>query len=300
MKTQGRRDFIKTLAAFGVSGVGISASFPTQVEAVTESIPSENLMGVLVDTTACIGCRKCEWACKRAHQMESGSIRDYNDRTVFQKPRRLDHNSLTIVNQYPDDESKPSINVKIQCMHCDYPACVSACIVGALSKKKSGAVVWDGNKCIGCRYCMVACPFQIPAFDYHKAIEPEIRKCDFCVARTSQGKLPACVSICPVEALAYGPRSELTRIARDRIKKHPDRYNSRIFGETEVGGTSWLYLSAVEFKQLGFPRLDKDPAPIISETIQHGVFKYFIPPVGLYVLLGGVMWITRDKDERRD
>jgi formate dehydrogenase iron-sulfur subunit len=146
------------------------------------------------------------------------------------------------------------VNVKVQCMHCDHPACVSACIVGAFSKKENGSVVWDTDKCIGCRYCMVACPFQVPSFEYDKALDPEIRKCDFCFDRTKEGKLPACVNICPVEALTYGPRSELIKIAREKIKKYPDRYIDYIYGENEVGGTSWLYLSGQDLvKTKAFP-----------------------------------------------
>lgn len=228
--------------------------------------------------------------------MEGGPIESYNDKSVFEKKRRPDHTALTVVNKYPTSK-KSSVTVKVQCMHCDHPACVSACIVGALSKQENGAVVWDESKCIGCRYCMVACPFQIPAFDFHKAIEPEIRKCDFCIDRTRAGKLPACVSVCPVEALTYGPRSELINVARERIEHHPGKYHKKIFGETEVGGTSWLYLSTVDFKQLDFPELESRPSPALSESIQHGIFTYFLPPVSLSALLGGIMWMTRNKDE---
>ena len=146
--------------------------------------------------------------------------------------------------------------MKQQCMHCDHPACVSACIVGAFSKQDSGAVVWDTSKCIGCRYCMVACPFQVPTFDFDKAIQPMVHKCDFCWERQKQGQLPACVEICPVEAITFGPRSELIKVARNRIKRKPDVYLDYIFGENEAGGTSWPISQAGISTKSDFRRLD--------------------------------------------
>jgi len=268
-------------------------------KAAPENILSEDRMGVLVDTTACIGCRNCEWACKKAHDIPAGNIDSYADKSAFNQMRRPDKSALTVVNQY---ENKKEINApfytKVQCMHCDHPACVSACIVGAFSKQENGSVIWDTNKCIGCRYCMVACPFQIPSFEYDKAIDPKIKKCDLCFDRTKKGELPACVNICPVEALTYGPRSELIKIAREKLQLYPDRYFQHIYGEHEVGGTSWLYLSAVDLaKERVMPTLGTKPAPGVSESIQHGIFAYFVPPVSLYALLAGIMWLNKKKNE---
>jgi len=185
-------------------------------------------------------------------------------------------------------------------MHCDEPACVSSCIVDAYTKHPEGPVTWDSDKCIGCRYCMVACPFQVPAFEYSKALEPNIMKCDFCFDRTKEGKLPACVEICPVEAITYGKREDLIAIAHDRIKRHPDKYIDHILGEHEVGGTSWLYLSGQDFTKLDFPILGEAPAPGVTESIQHGIFAYFVPPIALYALLGGVMWLNKDKGKPKE
>ena len=213
--------------------------------------------------------------------------------------RRPDESALTVVNQYEKEkEINSPINVKVQCMHCDHPACVSACIVGAFSKKENGSVVWDTDKCIGCRYCMVACPFQVPSFQYDKALNPKIMKCDFCFERTKKGQLPACVEICPVEALTYGPRSELIKIAREKIKTYPERYIDHIYGENEVGGTSWLYLAGQNLaKTKALPNLGTRPAPGVSESIQHGIFAYFVPPASLYALLGGIMWLNKKKKD---
>ena len=295
MAGKSRRDFLKKSAVIGAGVTGLSTS---SAKAGPKNILSEDRMGVLVDTTVCVGCRNCEWACKDAHNIPAGNLDSYENRKILEIKRRPDHTALTVVNEYSHGKnSNLPIDVKAQCMHCDHPACVSACIVGAFSKQENGSVIWDTDMCIGCRYCMAACPFQIPAFEFDKALNPQIMKCDFCFERTKEGKLPACVEICPVEALTYGPRTELIKIARSRIKRNPDRYVDHIFGEYEVGGTSWLYLSSKDFKELDFPKLGEKPAPGVSESIQHGIFAYFVPPVSLYALLGGIMWITKRRKE---
>ena len=298
MANQNRRDFLKTLGVIGAT----TASLPTSITNAQEKFKlSENRVGILVDTTVCIGCRNCEWACKEAHNLPAGAITDYNDRTVFDNKRRPDEQALTVVNEFenPDNTLLP-IDVKVQCMHCEEPACVSACIVDAYTKHPDGPVTWDSDKCIGCRYCMVACPWQIPAFEFDKAIQPDIMKCDFCYDRQQEGKLPACVEICPEEALTFGKRKDLIEIAREKIKRDPDRYVNHILGEHEVGGTSWLYLASEDFYKLDFPKLGTDPAPGVTEKIQHGIFAYFIPPIALYALLGGIMWINRDKSKSKE
>jgi formate dehydrogenase iron-sulfur subunit len=295
MSTTNRRDFLKKSIAAGTLATGLSTSIS---EAGPKNVLSEDRMGVLVDTTVCVGCRNCEWACKDAHQLPAGMLDSYEERKPLEIKRRPDETALTVINEFPHGKnSNLPIDVKVQCMHCDHPACVSACIVGAFSKQENGSVIWNTDMCIGCRYCMAACPFQVPAFEYDKAINPLIMKCDFCFNRTREGKIPACVDICPVEALTYGPRHEIIKIARNRLKRDPDRYVDHIFGEYEVGGTSWIYIASKEFVELDFPNLGKNPAPGVSESIQHGIFAYFVPPVSLYALLGGIMWITKRRKE---
>lgn len=297
MDNSSRRDFFKTIGLIGAGAAGLKIK---PANATPVKIVSDNRMGVLVDTTVCIGCRRCEYACKEAHGLPTGNIEDYDDRTVFEKMRRPSSKALTVVNEYPGkNENSGPINLKVQCMHCDHPACVSACIVGAFSKQENGSVIWDESLCIGCRYCLIACPFQIPAFEYEKAIEPQIRKCDFCWDRTKEGLLPACVNICPVEALTYGKRYELIQEAHKRIEKNPDRYLNHVLGEAEVGGTSWLYLANKEFNEMDFPKLSNHPAPGVTESLQHAIFAYFIPPAMLFSLLGGIMWINRKSEENK-
>ncbi len=292
---QNRRNFLKTSALLCAGMAGINGK---DSKASPEFKVSKDRFGVLVDTTVCVGCRKCEWACKTTHNLPAMDIHKFDDRSVFEKKRRPDDKSLTVVNEYPAASAYENpIDVKVQCMHCDQPACLSACIVGAFSKRSSGAVVWDSNKCIGCRYCMIACPFQIPAFEYDKAIQPEIKKCDFCYKRIEHEELPACVEICPMHALTFGKREDLLNAAHKKFQTYPDRYIDYIFGENEVGGTSWLYVAHKDFAKLDFPKLNEKPAPGVSESIQHGIFAYFIPPIALYALLGGIMWLTKDKEE---
>ena len=301
MSQQSRRGFLKTAASIAATGVGLSALSPTELKAKPEYNLSEDRMGVLVDTTVCIGCRRCEWACKKAHDLPAGNIEDYSDESVFENMRRPGNDGYTRVNRY-DNPQNPNVpvNVKVQCMHCDHPGCVSACIVGAFSKLENGSVIWDTNKCIGCRYCMVACPFQIPTFEYEKAIQPHINKCDFCYQRTAKGLLPACVEICPVEAITYGKRRDLINVAEKRMELYPDRYHNKIYGHTEVGGTSWMYLANQNFENLDFPKLGNNPAPGVSESIQHGIFAYFVPPIALYALLGGIMWVSKNRGNKKE
>ncbi len=296
MKNLNRRDFFKT-AALGATIATLGASSVKGAE----KILSENRIGILVDTDVCVGCRHCEWACRTAHNLPTPDLETYSDNSVFIEYRRPDATALTVVNEFENDNnSLLPIYVKTQCMHCERPACVSACIVGALTKGEDGSVIWDTNKCIGCRYCMVACQFQIPTYDYDRSIDPQIRKCDLCHDRRTSGKLPACVEICPNEALLFGKRSEVLRVAKNRIKRKSDVYIDHIYGEQEIGGTSWMYIAGKNFEKLKLPPLGNSPAPGISESIQHGIFAYFVPPVTLYALLGTMMWLTKRRNKDND
>jgi len=209
---------------------------------------------VLVDTTVCIGCRNCEWACKTAHDLPTGHSRGYQDRSVFEKMRRPDDNALTVVNRYdnPKDPDAP-YTVKVQCMHCDHPACVSVCIVGAFSKQEDGAVVWDTDKCIGCRYCMVACPSRSCLRVPHGA-EAGHRQVRFLLCAAQGWQVTGLCRDLPVEALTYGPREELVRVARDRTKRYPQRYVNHLFGEYEVGGTAGSIWPGSTFRPSSFRR----------------------------------------------
>ena len=288
-----RRDFL------GLTATGSAALLAGRATARAEAAAFDcrESYGVLVDTVACIGCRKCETACDREHGLSNKSAASFEDKSVLEKHRRPDASAFTVVNRFSDpSRAGQAYTMKVQCMHCNDPACVSACIVGAMEKTPQGPVVYDAWKCIGCRYCMVACPFQVPAYEYHKALDPRVKKCTFCFERISQGEYPACVEICPNEALMFGQRESLLAAARDRIKMYPDRYVDHIYGEHEAGGTSWLYLAPVDFKHTELPELSAEPVPHVTESIQHGIFKSFVPPLALYGLLGLIMHSLRDRN----
>ena len=223
--------------------------------------------GVLVDTTVCVGCRRCEWACKEANKLPNQkSLKEYEkDQLVFQGLRRTHADTFTVVNRFvnPRDSSRP-IYVKKQCMHCYEPGCASSCFVKAFTKRPEGAVTYDASLCVGCRYCMAACPFEIPAYQYNNPFTPEVTKCNFCFDRIrQQGGTPACVSMCPVETMTFGKRTDLIDLAHKKIRDNSGRYVNHVYGESEVGGTSWLYLSGVPFNMIGF-RTDLGTVPIPS------------------------------------
>ncbi len=148
---------------------------------------------------------------------------------------------------------------------------------------------------------MVACPFQIPAFEYHKALNPRILKCDFCFDRRKDGALPACVETCPVEALTYGPREELVRVAKDRVKRLPERYVEPRLRRARGRRHRLAATSPAPTSRTSSSRSSGDkPAPGVSESIQHGIFAYFVPPVSLYALLGAIMWIAKHRGEEEE
>jgi Fe-S-cluster-containing dehydrogenase component len=290
-----RRDFLKLAAAAAGTLAADGIGAPAGASEAPAATPAGEGLGVLVDASVCISCRKCEWACNRQNHLTDKSQAAFEDRAVCLTPRRPDASAYTIVNRYPDAPgSDRGYGVKIQCLHCLHPACASACIVGALRKHPQGPVTYDAWKCIGCRYCMVACPFEIPAYEYARALEPRVMKCTFCFERVvGEGRVPACVEICPNEALTFGRRESLIDAAYIRMTASPERYVPHLYGEHEVGGTSWMYLAPADLAHAGLPPLDDRPIPETTERIQHGVFKGFVPPLALYGLLGLVLYNTR-------
>jgi Fe-S-cluster-containing dehydrogenase component len=289
-----RRTFLQKVAA--ISG-GLLLGGRREADASRLQV-SPDQYGVLVDTTRCVGCRNCEKACNAINEdLPRKPAEWFKDESVFETRRRMDHSAFTVVNRYESTTGtdKP-VHAKFQCMHCLYPACVSACIVGAFTRDSSGAVIYDAWKCIGCRYCMAACPFQVPAYEFSNVLTPQVRKCTFCFEqRLAKGEVPACVASCPMEVMTFGKRTDLILQAKETMRRNPDRYVPHIYGEHEVGGTAWLYLSGVPFEEIDFPRLGYHPAPGYTEPIQHAIFKWFIPPMGLYATLGGIMWWLRNR-----
>jgi Fe-S-cluster-containing dehydrogenase component len=250
--------------------------------------------GVLHDTTLCIGCRSCEEACNKVNKLPEPA-RSFDDTSVFDEKRRTDAESFTVVNKYKiGKKGKKPVYRKIQCNHCLEPACASACFVRAFNKSPEGAVIYNEDICVGCRYCMIACPFNIPAYEHHEPLSPRVMKCTLCYPRISKGKLPGCVESCPKEALSFSKRSDLIKIARERIRKYPSRYIDHIYGEHEAGGTSWLYLAGVSFEKLGLnTNLGNTPAPELTKGFLSAV------PIVLTLwpgLLLGIYAMTKRKE----
>jgi Fe-S-cluster-containing dehydrogenase component len=217
---------------------------------------------------------------------------DDND---FGKPKETSDSQWTVVNRYQTD--KGEVYAKKQCVHCIQPACAAACLTKAMYKTAKGPVIWRESKCMGCRYCMVSCPFDVPKFEYQSA-NPKIQKCRGCWEKVVEGGLPACAENCPNEAIMFGTRRELIREARRRMHESPDQYVDHIYGEHEVGGTGVLYLASVPFGQLGFRTdLGTGSYPRLTEDFLYGV------PVVLTLLpafLLGVSTATKREPEESE
>lgn len=254
-----RREFLKK-SCTGMAAVVAAGLLVNQTESASASTaPAEDAWGILIDLTRCTGCDSCALACKIANRLPH----------VETVPNKLDSDAYTFV----DRRESAAVNgeaearfVKRQCMHCVDPACVSACTVGALRKTPEGPVIYDAQKCIGCRYCQYACPFGVPTYEWENTLGL-IHKCQMCVTRLADGQKPACVEACPNGALRFGRRAALLAQARAQIESNPGRYVDHIYGEHEAGGTSVLYMSAVPFGELGFPELGSEPIPHYAETV---------------------------------
>jgi len=247
-KTKGisRRDFLKifTTGSLGLALAGNTVGIASASSSVL--LPADQQKALLYDATLCSGCKECELACKRYNKLPDEKVDD------------LTGNTLTLIKRYSSEDGQQVSFRKYQCMHCVEPACAASCPVGALHKLEDGPVVYDSYKCIGCRYCMQACPFGVPRYDWSLSY-PLIRKCELCYLREAG---PACAEVCPKQSLIYGQRGDLLEIAKNRIQANPGKYyQDRVYGEFEAGGTSFLILSAVAFENLGLPIMDDKALP---------------------------------------
>ncbi len=297
----GRRRVLQVLA--GTTGVAAANAVPVEAARVPKVAPPEAL-GMLYDTTLCIGCKACVVACREANNLEPR----LDAEGLHHAPLDLDSRTKNVIKLYKEGDRVSFF--KAQCMHCVDPACSSACMLGSLHKDEiTGIVSYDATYCVGCRYCQMACPFNVAKFEFEKRA-PKIVKCELCrhrfadaaltstggFSRFPKGNGPACCEVCPRGAVVYGKRTELLQEAKRRIEATPGRYyQDRIYGEREVGGTQVIYLSHVPFDKLGLPEGMEHGVPKVAYSVQEGLYRGFAAPVALYGVLGVVMLRNRKK-----
>ena len=287
-----RRSFLKgCAAAAAVTAVPVTALARERAKASPDAI------GLLYDATKCIGCKSCSVACKEANDLPADAT-EFGD-GLYDAPTSLNEHTKSVI-QLVRDEGQ-SAYVKKQCMHCVDPGCVTACMLGAMSKDPvTGVVSWDGNTCIGCRYCQQGCPFNVAKFEWKQSLKPKIVKCELCKPRIAKGQQPACAEVCPRGAVKFGKRADLLDEAHKRITASPNLYVNKVYGEHDLGGTQVLYLSHVEFEKLGFRYTDKDSDPHLQQTVQHGLYQGFVAPIALYAVLGAVVFRNRKNIEGKE
>lgn len=281
-----RRAFMQTL---GIAGATLAVGKSTRAKAA-ETDQEVEFMGFLFDATRCAGCQACEFACAEAH-----GLPEPEDWPEVGKVRKTDETCRTVVNLF--DTAEGEFFVKDACMHCNDPACVAACLTQAMYKTKEGPVIWRGNKCMGCRYCMVSCPFDVPKFEYFSS-NPKILKCDMCFDRIKEGQIPACAEACPEGGIVFGTRRELIAEARKRMYDNPGVYKDHIYGEHEAGGTGLLYIAPVDMDELGFKAgLQNESYPALTKG-----FLYSVPSVFVLVpsLLLGIQQATKNNKKTED
>ena len=297
----GRRQVLKALATS--SAVAAGSAVPAEAARVPLAPPPEAL-GMLYDTTLCIGCKSCVVACREANDLEY--TRDASG--LHHAPIDLDGRTKNIITLYREGAMVSFF--KKQCMHCVDPACAASCMLHSLQKDPvTGVVSYNPTYCVGCRYCMMSCPYNVIKFEYDKAA-PEVVKCELCDHRVGSATLrqtdgftrypaghgPACCEVCPRGAVVYGKRTELLAEAKRRIAESPGRYyGDRVYGEREAGGTQVLYLSHVPFEKVGLPNLSDQGVPHTAYTIQEGLYQGMVAPVVLYGVLGAVLLRNRKK-----
>ncbi|MEW8253077.1 MAG: hydrogenase 2 operon protein HybA [Candidatus Thiodiazotropha taylori] len=316
-----RRDFLKA----SLGGAALLGSGTAQSRGNLE--PAEDAIGMLFDSTLCIGCKACVSKCKEVNGMPATPL---EDETYWDAARDLSHETLNVIKVYQEGEASIKDAAengyafeKRSCMHCVDPGCVSVCPVTAMRRDpKTGIVTHHPDACIGCRTCMVGCPYNVPQFDYDNPFG-EIHKCQMCnqqgVARIDQGEMTGCAEVCPTGATLFGSRKALLEEAKRRMTLKPGEtynyprgdvrepesrhekavpaYQNHIWGEKEAGGTNVLHISSIPFEKLGMPPLEERSYASISETVQHTIYSYMALPA---VALAGLTYIVRRNTEDED
>ena len=287
--TLNRRDLLKSLGCGSAAlAAGAAYAAPAYAAEGATRAPAD-AMGLLYDATVCIGCKACVSACSTAN----GLIPDTKASDgLWQMPFDLNAQTKNIIKLYQSEDGKQTSFVKKQCMQCLDPACVSGCPFGALQKSKYGIVEWHANRCIGCRYCEISCPFDVPRFEWAK-FNPRIVKCELCRHRLADGRQPACTDVCPVGAVIFGTREQLLAEAKRRLQLHPGKYyQDRVYGEYDLGGTQVLYLSHVPFEKLGLPEAGNESRAHAGSKVHEVVYKGMAIPAIVYA---GIVAILRSR-----
>ena len=304
----GRRRALRVLAGTGAATA--AAASPVSAARATGAVPPE-AVGMLYDTTKCIGCKACVSACLRANDLEA----DRSPDGLYQAPLDLNSRTKNVIKLFKDDQQVSYL--KAQCMHCVDPACAAACMLGSLHKDETtGIVSYDPQYCVGCRYCQMACPFNVASFEFEKAI-PKIVKCELCRHRVEDATLaptddgfsryprdhgPACCEVCPRDAVIYGKRTELLAEAKRRLDANPDAYVPKVYGETDLGGTQVLYLSHVPFEKIGLPELPRESSAHTSKKIHRFFTSWLVFPIALYAVFASLIklnWKEHEDDVAR-
>jgi len=315
-----RRDFMRVAAGGGL--VMASSLSPAPVLAREPKARLPEAVGILYDATVCVGCKACMAACKQYNHLPP----DYSTpNSAWDNPLDLSAKTYNIVKLYKngtgfakDQELNGYSYIRRFCMHCVDPACVSACPVSALTKdSQTGAVVYNKDACIGCRYCQVACPYNIPKFQWDQAF-PQIKKCELCAHRLAQGSYPACCEFCPNGGSIFGEVRDLWKEAQRRLALKPGTfaryplhrldsqeskyrkvtpYLNHLYGAQEGGGNQVLVLANVPFEKLGLPTLPDQSGASSSETLMHSLYKGMIAP---YVILGGLFYLIYKNTTKQD
>ncbi len=287
MTTFTRRDVLKVVAATGAAAAVVDVAKAREPHPVRADD-----LGMLFDSTRCVGCRACQTACREANELPSD--RKAANGAEYDAPLDLNGTTKNVIKLAQGEGD--TAYMKAQCVHCADPACVSVCMAGALHKVKGGVVAYDKNTCVGCRYCQIGCAFNVPKFQWFTAV-PVIVKCELCRHRGERGA--ACAEVCPREAVVYGKRGELLAEAKRRLAAEPEKYAQKVYGETDGGGMNVLYVTSrkVSFAALGLPNLPEHPLPQMSETVQHGLYKHGIAPIALWTAVTVMQLRARKKDE---
>ncbi len=317
-----RRDFLK--AAAGGATALCSASV---AQARPNLEPAKNAVGMLFDSTLCVGCKACVAKCKEVNNMPPVIE---GDNRAWDSARDLSGDTLNVIKVYKNGTAEvkdAQVNgfcfEKRSCMHCVDPGCVSVCPVTAMRRDSlTGIVTHHPDVCIGCRNCMVGCPYNVPQFEYNDAFG-QIQKCQMCnqvgVERIDKGQMTGCAEVCPTGATLFGSRKALLAEAKRRMLLKPGEfynyprgdiskpysyhekavptYQQHVWGEKEAGGTNVMHISAVAFDKLGMPPLGERSAASIAEGVQHTLYNYMALPA---IALAGLTYVVRRNTDDDD